>query len=122
MINLPMPVDPGLFYKFQGFHVLAFKPIDMGTILDDDPVDVDCALIIRKLRIHSEIVGLAFSSYYRIHNQGGMLWTAASKGYDLQNYTTVIRDSKIVIYNFKDAALAISPQVSPYVEAFFEEQ
>lgn len=122
MIEIPMTLDPGAFYRIGNYHVLPFQTLPVGTTYDLDPVDVACVFNIHKIKANGTSIALAFSSPYRIINEGGYILTLSTKGYNLANYTTTIRDEKIVIYNYDDAALAISPSVNPYVEAFFKEQ
>lgn len=122
MIEIPMTLDPGAFYKIGSFHLLPFQTLPVGMSYELEPVDVKCVFDIFKIRSSGTSIALAFSSPYRIMNEGAYLWTVSTQGYNLANFTTTIRDEKVVIYNYDSAALAISPAVNPYVEAFFKEQ
>lgn len=128
MNNLPMALEPGVFYMIDGRYILPFHNISIGSSLDPEPVEVECVFTIQKMRFQGNLVALAFDSPYKIHNDGGYIWTKSPKAQEFGEYKTIIRDSRVVIYNFDGPspstgmALAISPRIGPYVEAFFQEQ
>lgn len=122
MINVPMSLESGIFYELDGLHILPFATIELGAELTSNLIDVDCAFQLQKLTLDDNLVGLSFCSSFKIHNEGGYIWTKAPKAQNFVDYKTVIRDNRVVIYNFEAMALAISPRINPYVEAFFQEQ
>ena len=120
---LPIDLKPGYFGSIDRIHVLPTQNLAAGSSIELESLPVSCMFKVYKALIGQEQVGYAFSSAFRVSNNGGYLLTKTERFVKPETFNVVLRLPDLVLCDFANSgALAISPKVSSYVSNIFLEQ